>query len=126
MNATFPELEQQMPPQAVLMQMTMGFIVSQAISVAAKLSIADYLNDGAKTVEQLAELTETHTPSLYRLMRALASVSVFQKDAENRFSNTPISEFLRSDHPESLRGIVHVIADREHWSPSLKTVRKSS
>jgi hypothetical protein len=31
----------QMPPQAMLAQMTMGFIVSQAISVAAKLHIAD-------------------------------------------------------------------------------------
>ena len=36
MNAVSPELEKQTaPPQAVLMQMTMGFIVSQAISVAA-------------------------------------------------------------------------------------------
>jgi len=57
MNATSPELEQQLPPQAVLMQMTMGFIVSQAISVAAKLFIADHLKTGAKTVAELAELT---------------------------------------------------------------------
>ena len=117
MNATSPELEQQLPPQAVLMQMTMGFIVSQAVSVAAKLFIADHLETGAKTVAELAELTETHAPSLYRLMRALTSVGVFSTDTENRFSNTPISEVLRSDHPESMRGAVHMLCDQEHWRP---------
>jgi hypothetical protein len=39
----------QVPPQAVLIQLGMGFIVSQAISVAARLRIADYLQDGAKS-----------------------------------------------------------------------------
>lgn len=117
MNAVSPELEQpQVPPQAVLMQMSMGFIVSQAISVAAKLYIADHLKDGAKTVEQLARLTDTNQPALYRLMRALGSVGVFSEVDESKFSLTPLSEFLRSDHPESLRGIAHMIGDREHWN----------
>lgn len=108
--------QQQMPPQAVLTQMAMSFIVSQAISVAAKLYIADHLKTGAKTIEELAGLTETDAPSLYRLMRGLASAGVFQKDADGRFSNSPLSEVLRSDHPESIRGAVHMIGDREHWA----------
>ena len=115
MSAVSPELEKQMPPQAVLMQMSMGFIVSQAISVASKLYIADHLKDGAKNVKELARLTETNQPALYRLMRALASVGVFAEDEDSKFSLTPLSEFLRSDHPESLRGIAHMIGDREHW-----------
>jgi ubiquinone/menaquinone biosynthesis C-methylase UbiE len=116
MNAVSPELEKpQMPPQAQLMQMAMGFIVSQAISVASKLYIADHLKDGAKSVEQLAELTETDQPALYRLMRALGSVGVFTEDESGKFSLTPMSEFLRSDHPESLRAMGHMICDREHW-----------
>lgn len=104
-----------MPPQAQLMQMGMGFIISQAISVAAKLYIADHLKDGAKNAEQLARLTDTDQTALYRLMRALGSVGVFAEDAESNFSLTPLSEFLRSDHPESLRGITHMMCDREHW-----------
>lgn len=117
MNAVSPELELQpeMPPQARLAQMSMGFIVSQAISVAAKLYVADHLKDGAKTVAELAGLTQTHEPSLYRLMRALSSVGVFQKDANGRYSNSPISDFLRSDHPESFRAASHMICDHEHW-----------
>jgi hypothetical protein len=106
---------QQPPPQAILAQMSMGFIVSQAISVAAKLYVADHLKDGAKTVAELAELTQTHEPSLYRLMRGLTSVGIFQRDAEGRYTNSPLSEFLRSDHPESFRSAAHMICDREHW-----------
>jgi hypothetical protein len=50
-------------------------------------------------------------------MRALASAGIFQKDAKNRYSNTELGEFLRSDHPESMRDAVHMICDREHWQP---------
>ena len=118
MDAVSPKTEQQQtpPPQAVLTQMAMGFIVSQAISVAAKLYIADHLKDGAKTIDELAGLTGTDAPSLYRLMRGLASAGVFQKDADGKFSNNELSEVLRSDHPESIRGAVHMIGDHEHWA----------
>lgn len=117
MNGATPDLRVEMPPQALLMQMGMGFIVSQAISVACKLYIADHLKDGAKSIEELSELTETDAPSLYRLMRALSSVGVFRKETDGSFSNTELSEFLRSDHPESMRAALHMICDREHWQP---------
>lgn len=117
MNAVSPELENQpeMPPQAILAQMSMGFIVSQSISVAAKLYIADHLHEGARAVAELAELTGTHEPSLYRLMRALTSVGVFKKETDGCYSNSVLSEFLRSDHPESFRAASHMICDHEHW-----------
>jgi hypothetical protein len=95
----------------------MGFIISQAISVAARLYIADHLKAGAKSIEELARLTQTDADSLYRLMRALASVGVFRKDADGNFANSTLSEFLRSDNPESLRAALHMICDHEHWKP---------
>jgi hypothetical protein len=117
MDAVSPQVEQpQMPPAAQMMQMAMGFIVSQAISVAAKLYLADHLNKGAKTLSELAEITDTHEPSLYRLLRALTSVGVFRRDADGRYANSPLSEVLRSDVPESIRGAAHMICDREHWN----------
>ena len=114
MDAVSPQLEQT-PPQAVMMQMTMGFIVSQAISVAAKLYLADHLADGAQTLSRLAEKTNTHEPSLYRLLRALTSVGVFRKNSDGAYENSPLSEVLRSDDPHSLRAAAHMICDREHW-----------
>ena len=118
MDGVSPKLEQPapLPPAAAVMQMMMGFIVSQAVSVAARLYIADHLADGAKTVEELAEITSTDAPSLYRLMRALASVGVFRREADGRFTNTDLSDVLRSDHPESVRAAAHMICDHEHWA----------
>jgi hypothetical protein len=95
--------------------MVLGHIVAQSISVAAKLRVADHLTDGAKTADELAELTGSHAPHLFRLLRALAGDGVFRHDEEDRFSNNEISEFLRSDHPASLRGLAHMICDYEHW-----------
>ncbi len=116
MNSASPKTEQlPMPPQALLAQMTFGFIISQAISVAAKLGIADVISDDPQTVGDLATATATDQSSLYRLLRTLMSVGIFQRDLDGRYSNTAMSEFLRADHPESLRGIAHLLCDREHW-----------
>ncbi len=114
MNAASPKTEQ-IPPQALLAQMTFGFIISQAISVAAKLHIADKLVEEPQSIGDLAALTETDASSLSRLLRALTSVGIFQRDADRRYTNSPLSEFLRADHPESLCGIAQMICDREHW-----------
>jgi ubiquinone/menaquinone biosynthesis C-methylase UbiE len=116
MNAPTPE-QSKVPPQAVLMQMAFGFVLSQAVSVAARLCIADHLADGPKTSEELAEDCGAHAPSLFRLLRALAKAGIFVRDGENKFSNTDISEFLRSDHPESMRAMAHMTCDKEHWLP---------
>jgi len=117
MDAVSPTVDQQpqMPPSAQMMQMTMGFIVSQAISVAARLYLADHLANGAKPVGELAELTGTHEPSLYRLLRGLTSVGVFRKNTDGLYENSPLSEVLRSDAPDSIRAAAHMICDREHW-----------
>ena len=58
-----------------------GFQVSQMIYVAAKLDIADLVAGGAKSVDEIAAASETHAPSLYRLLRALASQGIFAEDS---------------------------------------------
>ena len=72
------------PPRDVLMQLTEGYQISQSIHVAASLGIADLLMDGPRSVGDLAEATGSHPPTLYRLLRALASVGVFV-EVDGRF-----------------------------------------
>lgn len=91
------------PAEQALLQMMTGAWVAQSISAVAMLGIADLLADGPKTAEQLASATSTHTDSLYRVLRALASVGVFTEMGDGRFALTPISECLRSDIPNSFR-----------------------
>lgn len=71
-----------------LLQMITGMLVSRAIYVAA-IGIADLLKDGAKSSEELAKLTQVDAQSLYRVLRALASVGCLGKYWGRR-SHTPI------------------------------------
>jgi hypothetical protein len=81
----------------------MGRRVASIISVVAKLGIADHLEAGAKTAEELAGLVDAHPDSLYRLLRAAASAGVTAEGADGKFSQTPMSEVLRSKANPSLR-----------------------
>jgi hypothetical protein len=102
-------------PQFAMLQMITGFWVSRAIYIAAKLGLADLVKDSPKTAVELARLTGTHSPSLYRALRALASVGVFADDGQGRFAQTPLSETLRSDTPGSLRAMAMVELGQEHF-----------
>jgi hypothetical protein len=102
-------------PRDTLLRMTNAFQVSQAIHVAAALGIADLLEDGPKSADELAETTGTHAPSLYRLLRALASVGIFV-ETDGRFGSTPHAEYLRTDTPGSLRAWAMLIGQRYGWT----------
>lgn len=92
-------------PQQQLDRMISGYWVSQAIYAAAKFDIADQLKDGPRDIAQLANATDTNADALYRLLRALASVGIFEEISPRRFQLTPIAEFLRSDVPGSKRAL---------------------
>src|SRR5262245_45212575 len=82
---------QNLSPTKFLTQMLTGYWISQALYVAAKLGLPDLLESGVKRPEDLARATGTHPPSLYRLLRALASVGVFSERPDGSFTQTPLS-----------------------------------
>ena len=75
-----------------MLQMIQGFWVSRAIYVAAKLQIADLLADGPRSAEELSDAAGVAPRPLYRLLRALAGVGVFARDADGRFRLNPLAE----------------------------------
>ncbi len=87
-------------PSARMLTLINGYLVSQALYVAATLGIADRLADGARDAEDLAQVTGTQAEPLYRLLRALAAVGVFHEDDGRCFSLTEMGACLRSDAPE--------------------------
>jgi O-methyltransferase domain/Dimerisation domain len=113
------------PPQAVLLEMLTGFWTSQAIHVAAQLGIADLLRDGPRTADDLARAAGAHGRSLYRLLRALASVGVFAEDGAGRFGLTPLAACLRSDVPGSQRATAIAMGEEHYraWGDLLYSVR---
>jgi hypothetical protein len=94
--------------------MIVGSWVTQAIYVAAEIGIADLLDVDPRTAKELAKETQTHDGSLYRVLRALASVHIFREDAEGRFSLTEMGKLLRSDAPGSKRSLA-IMAGAEFY-----------
>jgi hypothetical protein len=99
--------------QAVLQQMTNGYWATQIIYVAAKLGIADLLSSGPLGIQALAESTETHPPSLYRLMRALAGLGVVKENEDGDYETTLLGRCLVKGSPGALRA--RAILNGEEW-----------
>ena len=99
------------PSPPILFQMATGYWVSQAIYVAAKLGIADLLKDGPQSCITLASATGTDTASLFRLMRALASVGIFSHVRRDCFALSRLAESLQTDIPGSLKHMVTTIGE---------------
>jgi hypothetical protein len=97
-----------------LARMISGAQVARMISVVAELRIPDRLQAGPRSVEALAYETATHAPSLYRVLRALASVGIFV-EVEGAIAQTPLSELLRSDIEGSMRGLALFQNDEWYW-----------
>jgi hypothetical protein len=111
------------PAQAIA-QMASGYWVSQALYVAAKLAIADFLASGPKGAAELAVECGANPAALYRLLRALASLGVFAEIDGQRFELTPLAQALRSDVPESKRAMVLMTGEEQYraWGELLYTV----
>lgn len=102
-------------PSVALTRLANGYQISQALHVAATLGIADLLADGPRTSDDLAAAVAAHPRTLYRLLRALASVGVFHEDEEGRFALTPLGDCLRSDAPEPVGGWAAFIGRPYMW-----------
>jgi len=111
--AVTPELQQQM------MQMMTGGMASQSIAVAAELGIADHLSKGAQTAEQLASATQVKSDKLFRLLRFLASLGIFQQHADSTWSSTPLADTLRSDRPGSMRAGARMMGRMSSVTPHM-------
>src|SRR3954471_6331444 len=92
-----------------------GAWITQSISVAVRLGVFEQLKDGPKTAEELTRATGAHAPSLYRVLRALASLGIFNEDGQGRFKTTRLGRAFEADAPESLREIMLVMGADWHW-----------
>jgi hypothetical protein len=102
-------------PAVELTHLVNGYQVSQAIHVAVVLGIADHLRDAPRSSGDLAAATGAHPQSLYRLLRALAAVGIFQEDGERRFSLTEMGHCLRSDTANSIAGWASLVGRPYYW-----------
>jgi hypothetical protein len=102
-------------PLEVMLLLIGGFWMSRAISAAASLGLADWLKERPRTLTELAELTGTHPPSLYRLLRVLTSVGIFEENQPKQFQSTPLGSTLESGSPGSVRALAVGQLGSDHY-----------
>ncbi|MDH6441293.1 C-methyltransferase [Streptomyces sp. SAI-144] len=93
------------PPSMRLRELVFGAACAAAVRAAARLGVADALEDTPLAVEDLAAAVKTEPKTLRRLLRALSCYGVFAERPDGTFAHTDMSRLLREDDPNSLRAI---------------------
>src|SRR5680860_34585 len=116
-RARLQKLNQRLLPAPIsLLEMVTAGWMTQAIYAATKLGIADELSQGPLSPEEIAKRVGAHPEATRRLLRLLASHSIFSEQADGRYALTPMADALRTDSPTSMRGFALFVGNPEHWS----------
>jgi O-methyltransferase domain len=95
-------------PANRLLRLMTGAWTTQAIAVAAELSLADHIaRDPAATSGRLAELTASDPDCLHRLLRYLGSLGIVRTDG-GTVRLTDVGELLRTDAEHSLHALARI------------------
>lgn len=109
-----------------MMRLSVGTWVSQALSVAAALGVADVIADGPRPVTEIADAVGADAQALYRVLRALGDVGVVEERERRTFALTELGGLLRTDSPGSMRNWAQLVGLppwRGMWTDLLQTVR---
>jgi hypothetical protein len=114
---TTMEMTPSAPPSGAaaetVLELATAYMASAALHVASRLDIADQLADGPAPVDTLARQANVRPDALYRVLRALASVGVFDEQPGRVFALNGPSAALRSG-PGSLRDLALFLTDPLH------------
>ncbi|MFF2995187.1 methyltransferase [Streptomyces sp. NPDC057950] len=108
--------EQSPPPPMRLRELVFGAACAAAVRAAARLGVADALEETPMSVEDLAAAVKTQPGTLRRLLRALSCQGVFAERPDGSFAHTEMSRLLREDDPHSLRYIALWCTEPWTWN----------
>jgi len=103
-------------PVQTLLRISGGYCLPRCLHVVADLGVADALDDSPRTAEELARAVGAHPDALGRVLRLLAAHGVFEAAEGERFSHSPASLLLRSDHPRSMRALARMFGLPLNWT----------
>lgn len=103
-------------PHGAVLDMIFGRWRSQILYTGVKLGVFDACAGGASPAADIASRLGLDNTLCYRLLRALGSLDLLKEGADRRFSLTAAGEFLRSDHPQTLRGVTLLEEGPEHYA----------
>jgi DNA-binding HxlR family transcriptional regulator len=89
---------------------------SQILYAGVKLGVFDIASSEPMSESEIARELGLDPALLYRLLRALASIGLLKENHGRRFSITSMGKLLRSDHPQTLRGVALLEEGPEHYA----------
>jgi hypothetical protein len=87
---THPAPKEPPPPTAVLMQLLFGKQITYSLAAVARLGVADQMSNEFVWIDEIAKQVAAHPAALFRVMRMLAGVGVFEEAPGQRFALTPV------------------------------------
>ncbi len=112
-------------PPFRLMQIGSLFWQSRALYVATRLGLADVIGDAEKSTMEIATELRLHEDHLYRLMRMLGSMGIFDETSPRVFKNSKTSAFLRVDDPQNMRAMILMHNSPEMTKPWMEPLEES-
>lgn len=94
------------PPPFRLVQIGTAFWQSRVLHTAARLDIATELADDVADADDIAKRVSADPDAVYRMLRMLTAMGIFEETAPRQFRNNPVSAYLRQDNPDNLRAMV--------------------
>ena len=89
---------------------------SQILYAGVKLGVFDIASSEPMSESEIARELGLDPSLLYRLLRALASIGLLKESQGHHFSITSMGKLLRSDQPQTLRGIALLEEGPEHYA----------
>ena len=115
-------------PAAERLRALSDFGTPWSISIAATLRLPDHIEQGASSIEELADRAGANPDTLRRLMRLLVALGVFAEPEPGEYANTELSVLLLDRHGWrpwlDLDGAPGIWA--ESWTRLLKAIRTGS
>lgn len=97
---------QELSPNTQMLQLINALSLTSCIYIAAKRNFADIIeatDDHRASIEHISQESKVHPVWTRTILQALAKVHIFAETEEHLFKNTPLSDYLRIDHPQTLK-----------------------
>jgi hypothetical protein len=102
---------QEVPPTIQMLEFTTAPYLSACVYLATKRGFADIIEAAGNhqaSVEHIAQESKVHPVWTRAILQVLVKIHIFTETEQHLFKNTPLSDCLRRDHPQTLKWLVSV------------------
>lgn len=96
---------------AVVSRLALSILAGHALGAGVRWGIADFIADGTKTSQEVAEHCRARPDAMRRLLRAWAAFGLLSESEMDRFVLTSAGQLLRTDRERSAAAVARLFTD---------------